>query len=211
MKKISFITILITIFILPVLILANSDSNSPEDVLKEIKTSQNISENSQIKCEKVSDDQFEKIGDAVMGLMHPGQEQHELMDKMMGGEGSFSLKSGHIMMGQRYLNCFSGAYNNKMMGGMMGMPMMMGNNMKGGGYSMMGNFGQMGFFGGYGFIPMILFWGLIIVGIMVLLRWAFQGSDRKETEKSPLEILKERYAKGEIDKKEFEEKKKDLD
>jgi putative membrane protein len=59
-------------------------------------------------------------------------------------------------------------------------------------------------FGGFGWIFMFIFWGLIIWAIIVLVRGGL-GKD-----KSPFEILKERYAKGEINKKEFEEKKKDL-
>ena len=62
-----------------------------------------------------------------------------------------------------------------------------------------------GFGGGF----MWLFWILLIVAIL----WAVKAaavSDRKGggKDKSPLEILQERFARGEIDEEEFERKRK---
>ena len=52
---------------------------------------------SNISCDKLTDEQLEEIGDYYMEQMHPG-EAHEMMDKMMGGEGSEDLKQMHVTM-----------------------------------------------------------------------------------------------------------------
>jgi putative membrane protein len=78
------------------------------------------------------------------------------------------------------------------------------------GPDMMGSWG-MGWFGG---IFMIIFWILILVGLVFLVRWLVQTTNKKG-DSGPsgyraMEILKERYARGEIDKTQFEAMKRDL-
>ena len=73
--------------------------------------------------------------------------------------------------------------------------------------------GMMGGYGGgwFGSIIMVVFWIVVIIGIVFLIRWLVQsGGHGARSEESALEILKKRYARGEIDKKEFEARKKDL-
>lgn len=64
----------------------------------------------------------------------------------------------------------------------------------------------------FGGLLMLLFWILVIVGIVILARGVFSRTTGGSTAapESPLDILKRRYAKGEIDKVEFEQKKKDI-
>ena len=76
------------------------------------------------------------------------------------------------------------------------------------GPGMMGEWG-MGWFGG---IFMIIFWVLILVGLIFLIKWLIQTTNRSKSDacsrNRALDILKERFARGEIDAAEFEEKKK---
>lgn len=66
------------------------------------------------------------------------------------------------------------------------------------------------FRGGGGFM-MIFFWGLLIIAAFYLFKYINGHNERKtERELSPEEIARRRYAKGEIDKEEFERIKNDL-
>lgn len=57
---------------------------------------------------------------------------------------------------------------------------------------------------------MFFWWFLIIAFIVLLVKTFFNSSTHKSDRETPLEILKRRYADGEIDREEFEEKKRDL-
>ena len=77
---------------------------------------------------------------------------------------------------------------------------------------MMNNWnGFVGWGMGFGFIFMLLFWGLVILGIAALIRLLMTSSSRGPRDKSPLEIVQERYARGEINREEYEQKKSDLE
>ena len=82
-----------------------------------------------------------------------------------------------------------------------------------GGWSMMGpGWGMMGGFG-WGWLPLlgIVFWGLVVWGIVAAVHSTRRhGCGSTSTTESALEVLKRRYAQGEIKKREYEEKKRDL-
>ena len=78
---------------------------------------------------------------------------------------------------------------------------------------MMWGYHDFGFGGGGMGIGMLLFWGLIVAAIVVLARGLAGGAPPPAPEvrdKTPLDILRERYARGEISREEFERIKKDL-
>ena len=77
-------------------------------------------------------------------------------------------------------------------------------------YGMMDGWGYMGWggmaFGGL----MMLFWFALLVGLIVLIvRW-LGGSPRRDASRDALDILKQRFASGEIDPSEFEQRSRQL-
>lgn len=193
-----------------------------------------IWENLQAKrssCTVLAENDFELLGEYFMGQMagtaHEGMNQ--MMKTMMGEEGE---RATHIALGKRASGCDPNAAY-PMGSGMMGwgMPMMGGYPYNGasstgwirGGWSNPFDLNlyrpmmpMIGFGYGYGawswvgFILMLAFWIVIILALAAGLKWLIQRGSGSERAKSALGILEERYAKGEISKKEFEEKKKDL-
>lgn len=82
---------------------------------------------------------------------------------------------------------------------------------------MMDGYGMpFGFGFGFGGIFMILWWVIIIVGVVALVRWLSHTSGAQGQghisggSRSAMDILKERYARGEIDEAEYLKVKREL-
>jgi putative membrane protein len=95
-----------------------------------------------------------------------------------------------------------------LIGGMMGFGWM-GPGMMGWGYA-----GQAGVATGWmwvlGTLMMVVFWGAIIIGVALFVRWATgrgPGSPGSRDTEDPLAILSRRYAAGEIDQSTYEQMK----
>ena len=74
---------------------------------------------------------------------------------------------------------------------------------------------MMGTDGGWGFgmgPGMWIFWIVLIVIVVALVKMAGPGSGSPDTpDKTPMEILKARYARGEIDEEEFNRRRRELE
>jgi len=193
MKKL----ILASLIVLLTLSFVIADSDSHEDFSEAIEILEQ-----KIPYAQITDDQFEILGDYFMELML--EEDHEYMDEMMGGEGSESLRIAHINMGKRFYSQYlqTEILPTRGMG-----PGMMGENnwghmmYPGDGHFFWG-FGAVGF----GIVALIA----ILIIVLVFLLAQKKGSE-KEMEDNTIKLLKERYAKGEITKAEFEKTRKDLE
>ena len=77
------------------------------------------------------------------------------------------------------------------------------------GFGHMGGFGYMGWFG---LVFQLVLLVALIVGIVLIARWLIsQGTTGKRAESTALETLKMRYARGEIDREEFQSRRTDLE
>lgn len=134
-----------------------------------------------------------------------GENNTQSMYEMMGKINASGLTASDTRPLSDFMNaCRSQSSNNYGFGGMMG-------NWNWGG--MMGTgLGVGGLFLALGGIIMIVFWVIIILAAIALLRWLINYLQGKNNSASShaMEILKEKYAKGEITKEEFEIKKIDL-
>lgn len=75
---------------------------------------------------------------------------------------------------------------------------------------MMYDWGYSSGYGVWGFIFMLFVMALGVAGVVIIVRYFSQNATNGHGEDTALEALKKRYAKGEIDKKEFTEIRKDL-
>jgi putative membrane protein len=169
-------------------------------------------QNKETTCASLDDDQFDLLGEYFMGQMTG--TMHTSMNAMLAQRyGENEEKQIHVTLGKQWSGCDASAAETNAVSSWM--PMMWGNVSIGqSGYSP-SKYGTMmsggwGYGSGFvGLVVMIVWWILILTGIVTFVRWV-GGHSKNDIGSSAIDILKERYAQGEIDKETFEKMKKDL-
>jgi hypothetical protein len=180
-------------------------------------------ESGQVQCGHLSGEDFDRVGDYVMGRMLGSPSSHEAMDKvmtrMMGADGERQI---HEVMGRRFSGCGGGqlpAGFGRMMGAFNAMGMM------GGGSGMMGGLAQGGQYSGSSGSMMGGDWNqssagdnefdgpsaAAMVGMMAVLIGAVAIAAlwlSRRRPAGPLDTLKKRFASGELTQEEYEERRR---
>jgi putative membrane protein len=63
---------------------------------------------------------------------------------------------------------------------------------------------------GMGWLMMLAFWGALVVGVVLLVRWLTNPAPGQAAQEDPLAILQRRYAAGEIDEETYRRMRRDL-
>lgn len=174
------------------------------------------------KCQQLSRDQFEAIGEHVMGRMLGSTARHEAMDRQIRATtGASGEARAHVFMGRRFTGCATGAAP-AAFGSMMGM---MGNysGANGGGMGT-GRDGGNGFgpgmMGGSGsrssgedgwsatntvLVILLIVLAATLAGLAALRPW------RRSSPQTPFDVLSDRYARGDIDAADYEQRRHALE
>jgi len=149
--------------------------------------------------ESLSDGQYELIGDYFMELIVGAR--HERMDIMLGGEGSTQLRDFHISLGKENYEQYQldGSLPYWPTGAMMGQVATTNNRMMGG-----GTYSPMGFWGIWWIFGMLFM--LTIAGLFAWLIFVLVNGGAKKL--TAHDILKRRFAEGELTEKEYHERRK---
>jgi len=177
------------------------------------------------KCQQLSRGQFEAIGEHVMGRMVGSTARHDAMDqRIRATSGASGEAQAHVFMGQRFTGCASGAAP-AAFGSMMGMMGTysgangggMGTGRDGGGGMSNGRDGGSGFgeMGGSGSraggddgwsatnTVLVILVAVLAAALAALAAWR---PSRRSSPQTPFEVLSDRYARGDIDPADYEQR-----
>ncbi len=77
-------------------------------------------------------------------------------------------------------------------------------------FDTMPGWGDWGWFGLFHFVGPLLFWGLVVAAVVFIIRRTFWPETSLAGGRASLDVLEQRYARGEISRDEYLQKKADI-